>query len=234
MKIKMQYQGSDNKIYRALPEGVSVNLIPAGIAVRSIAYLIDFLIRAVVIISCGIVFSYMGNVGEGLLLLLYFIVSWGYYIYFEAKNGQTPGKKKVNLRIVQDNGLPAKLSHIVLRNLLRSADAFPFAYCLGLAVMVSGKESKRIGDWAAGTLVVYDEDPKIKMLTKEYDSKVPNFNLSTEEQQAVIAFSQRSYELSPSRQAELANILSKQLAVSDEEATQKLKEIAQYYAGQKI
>jgi len=181
-----------------------------------------------------IAFSFMGDVGTGLILLLYFTLSWGYYIYFEAKNGQTPGKKKLNLRIVQDNGLPPKLSHIVLRNLLRSADAFPFVYCLGLVVMVSGKESKRIGDWAAGTIVVYDKDPQINTLTQEYASKVPNFSLSTEEQLAVIAFSQRSSELSKSRQAELANILSKQLAVTDDEASQKLNEIAQYYAGQEI
>jgi len=230
----MQYQGLDNKTYRALPEGVSVNLAPAGIAVRSNAYLIDFLIRSGVMTVFVIAFSFMGDVGTGLILLLYFTLSWGYYIYFEAKNGQTPGKKKFNLRIVQDNGLPPKLSHIVLRNLLRSADAFPFVYCLGLVVMVSGKESKRIGDWAAGTLVVYDEDPQINALTKEYVSKVPNFNLSTEEQMAVIAFSQRSDELSTSRQAELANILSTQLAVTDDQASQKLNEIAQYYSGQEI
>lgn len=230
----MQYQGLDNKIYRTLPEGVSVNLTPAGISVRSSAYLFDFLIRSGVMTIFVIALSFMGDFGGGLMLLLYFILSWGYYIYFEAKNGQTPGKKKYNLRIVQDNGLPPKLSHIVLRNLLRSADAFPFVYCLGLIVMVSGKESKRIGDWAAGTLVVYNEEPKMLSLIKEYASKAPNFDLSTEEQLAVIDFSQRSFELSKSRQEELANILSKQLAATDDIASQTLNEIAQYYSGQEI
>ena len=232
----------DNKIYRPLPEGVSINLIPAGIAPRAMAYLIDFAIRSIIIIACAFALNAFGKSGQGILLLLYFISSWGYYIYFEAKNGQTYGKKKLNLRVIQDNGLPPQLSQIILRNLLRPADAFPFGYALGIIVMAANKEFKRIGDWAAGTLVVYQEqhiekaqnsnqtevEKTIKTLT------APTFNLSTEEQQAILAFAERSKQLSPARQAELANILSKQLHATNDDASQKLKNIAHYYAGQVV
>ncbi len=232
----MSNQTLDNKVYRPLPEGVSINLIPAGISARITAYLIDFAIRAIIMIACGFVLSAFGKSGEGILLLLYFISSWGYYIYFEAKYGQTYGKKKLNLRVIQDNGLPARLNQIILRNLLRPADAFPFGYALGIIVMAANKEFKRIGDWAAGTLVVYQESTIIHKAAPNTNIAItpPSFNLSTPEQQAILAFAERSHQLSPARQAELANILAKPLGVSDEEASLKLKEIANYYAGQTI
>ena len=230
----MKYQGLDNKIYCLLPEGVSINLIPAGITVRSCAYLYDFAIRLVIMIIIGVALSFLGDVGQGLYLLVYFFMSWGYYIFFESVYGRTPGKKKYNIRIVQDNGLPARLTHIVLRNLLRAADGFPFAYFLGLIVMGSGRNFKRIGDWVAGTLVVFDEESKNIAVSGSTVATAPKFNLSTEEQQAIIAFIERSSEFSTARQAELANILSEKLGVKGEQATKKLKEIAQYYVGQDI
>jgi uncharacterized RDD family membrane protein YckC len=239
----------DNKIYRSLPEGVSVNLTPAGITARAYAYLIDFAIRGIIIIACAFALNAFGKSGQGVLLLLYFISSWGYYIYFEAQNGQTFGKRKLNLRVIQDNGLPPQLSQIILRNLLRPADAFPFGYALGIIVMATNKEFKRIGDWAAGTLVIYQAPLQKKSqnvnqaknkskqtftnnVTHTVKITLPAFSLLTAEQQAILAFAERSHQLSPARQAELANILSPLLQAHDAAASQKLKEIANYYSGQ--
>jgi len=230
----MPYQGLDNQIYRSLPEGVSINIIPAGIAARSSAFLVDFLIRTVIFIACGFALNAFDKAGQGMFLLVYFSISWGYNIYFESLNGQTPGKKKFKLRVVQDNGLPAQLNQIVLRNLLRAADAFPFAYVIGLIVMAFGKEYKRIGDWTAGTIVVYDQPTNFKSNSGEQNSSAPPFNLSTQEQQAVLAFADRSNELSTARQEELANILADSLGVTYANANEKLKEIAHYYAGQAV
>lgn len=230
----MYQQGIDNKLARILPEGVSINIVPAGIAVRTSAYLIDFLIRAVVLIVSGILLSFLGKAGEGIFLVIYFVVTWGYYIFFELKYGQTPGKKRYNLKVVQDNGLPIQLSHAVLRNLLRSADAFPVAYILGVLTMVFGKQFKRIGDWGAGTIVIYQQ-PSATVKLPNTDVALPSpVALSTEEQQAIIAFAERSDELSTARQNELANLLVEPLAIEGEAANERLKKIAQHYVGQEI
>lgn len=232
----MQYQGIDNKFFIKLPEGVSINLMPAGIVVRSCAYFYDFFIRAIVFAILAFTFSFLGDAGEGLILITYFIITWGYYIAFEAKSGTTPGKKKFNLKVVQDNGLPATLSHIIIRNLLRPADAFPFGYCLGIATMSFSKSYKRIGDWSAGTLVIY-QDKKVESALnddKTNQEDAPSIELAIDEQSAVVDFLERSQKLSIDRQQELANILSEALNAKDTAATNKLKSMANFYLGQKI
>lgn len=233
----MASQGLDNQLSFTLPEGVSINFVPAGLIVRASAYLIDFTIRMLIIVVLGMALSVFGKAGQGLLFILYFVVSWGYYIYFEGKNGQTPGKKKFNLQVVQDNGLPTRFSHIVLRNLLRAADAFPFFYITGLSTMALNKRFKRIGDWAAGTLVVYQE-PLVKEQEKSEQVQVlaPKVQLTTEEQQTLISFAERSQSFSQARQDELAAILGTSLFPDQTEkiTSEQLKALAKYYAGQAI
>lgn len=230
----MKYQGLDNKIFCLLPEGVSVAIAPAGISIRSAAYLYDFFIRSVVFLSFAFILNFMGDAGSGINLVVYFFISWGYYIFFESRGGTTPGKKKFNLKIVQDNGLPVTLSNVIIRNLIRPADSFPFAYALGILTMVCNVQFKRIGDWAAGTIVVYEEKTKDINVSTASQGEAPSFSLTTEEQQIIIAYAEQSKSLSKPRQAELANILKELLGVQDEEASEKLKKIAQYYLGQKI
>ncbi|MEI6895714.1 MAG: RDD family protein [Colwellia sp.] len=230
----MNYQGLDNQSFYKLPEGVSISLISAGITVRSCAYLYDFIIRSVIVVLFAFALKIFGESGTGMSLIVYFCVSWGYYIFFEAKDGRTPGKKKYNLRVVQDNGLPANLQSIIIRNLLRPADSFPFAYALGIVTMACGKEFKRIGDWCAGTMVIHENNIAYEEVSSENHVSNPNIILSTEEQKVVIAFAERSSKLSPARQVELANILSDKLQVADDAANEKLKQMAQFYVGQEI
>lgn len=230
----MKYQGLDNKNFCHLPEGVSIQIIPAGVAVRASAYLYDFFIRAACMLCIFLLLKLFGQAGEGLALVVYFFLSWGYYIYFESVNGQTPGKKKFKLKVVQDNGLPVTLSNVIIRNLIRPADSFPFAYALGLITMALNVQFKRIGDWAAGTIVVYDHIETINQFSAAEQSQAPKFSLSTAEQQTIIAFAEQSQYLSEDRQAELANILAPLLHVEGEQASDKLKQIAQYYLGQEI
>lgn len=232
----MQHHGLDNKIFVKLPEGVSINLVPAGVVVRSCAYFYDFIIRALVFGLIAAVLVFLGDAGQGLMLISYFIITWGYYIALEARSGTTPGKKRYNLKIVQDNGLPATLSNIIIRNLLRPADAFPFCYCLGIITMSFNKNYKRIGDWSAGTLVIH-QDQKISSLSKNSNitqESIPKIELAIDEQQAIIQFFERSEKLSPSRQEELANILSEVLNAKDQAAADKLKNMANFYLGQKV
>lgn len=230
----MNYQGLDNQSLYKLPEGVSVKLTPAGVAARTYAYMYDFLIRSVIFAAFAFTLSFLGDTGKGITLILYFFISWGYYIFFEAKDGRTPGKKKCHLKVVQDNGLPANTQSIILRNLLRPADSFPFAYVVGIITMAFGKEFKRIGDWAAGTIVVHEHQAKHSELPKKLDARAPALILSTEEQKYIIEFAERSSLLSNERQIELANILSEKLKLEDEDAKNKLNEMAHFYVGQEV
>jgi hypothetical protein len=130
------------------------------------------------------------------------------------------------LVVVYDNGLPISLPGSLLRNLFRSIDILPFAYLTGLISILCSKRFKRLGDYVAGTMVVYHEKPlKIDELQL---SAAPTLalNMSLIEQQAVIAFAERSNQLSQDRQRELANNLSEFLGCKDDEAIIKLKSMA--------
>jgi uncharacterized RDD family membrane protein YckC len=90
-----------------------------------------------------------------LLLLSVFVVLWGYYIICEmVTSGASPGKRALGLRVIRDNGLPIGFTHSLLRNLVRIVDFLPWAYCVGLVAVFVSRRSQRLGDMAAGTLVV--------------------------------------------------------------------------------
>jgi uncharacterized RDD family membrane protein YckC len=85
---------------------------------------------------------------------------WGYYVFFEMLwNGQSPGKRWVGLRVIRGDGTPITLSESLIRNLARLVDFLPAAYGIGIVTMFIDKQSRRLGDLAAGTLVVQDRAP---------------------------------------------------------------------------
>ncbi|MCF7498630.1 MULTISPECIES: RDD family protein [unclassified Pseudoalteromonas] len=228
----MLNHGLENREYVKLPEGVDIAITPAGVVSRSYAYIIDFLFRSLIMFVVSLVFSFLGDAGQGIILIIYFITSWGYNIFFEMKNGQTPGKKRLKIRVVQDNGLPASFSQIVVRNLLRPADMLPIGYFLGLVVMMFNSRFKRIGDWAAGTMVIYDDEVEARPELPKGNIEIPVLSLSTEEQLAVLAFAERSDELSDARRSELAAILAEPFKLEGNEAQSMLIGYARFYSGQ--
>ncbi|WP_405128054.1 RDD family protein [Pseudoalteromonas sp. PB2-1] len=228
----MLNHGLENREYVKLPEGVDIAITPAGVVSRSYAYIIDFLFRSLIMFVVSLVFSLLGDAGQGIILIIYFITSWGYNIFFEMKNGQTPGKKRLKIRVVQDNGLPASFSQIVVRNLLRPADMLPIGYFLGLVVMMFNSRFKRIGDWAAGTMVIYDDEVEARPELPKGNIEIPVLSLSTEEQLAVLAFAERSDELSDARRSELAAILAEPFKLETSEAQSMLVGYARFYSGQ--
>jgi len=87
--------------------------------------------------------------------ILIFLISFGYFIFFEAfSNGQTPGKKIMGLRVVKENGEPISFLDSVIRNLLRIADMLPALNILGAFLILFTKNCKRAGDYGAGTIVI--------------------------------------------------------------------------------
>ncbi|MEX1073640.1 MAG: RDD family protein, partial [Burkholderiales bacterium] len=123
---------------------------------RALAWAIDFVLRAVVVIAVAMGAGYFGMAGWGLAFLTLFIVEWLAPAWFEVTwNGQTPGKRALGIAVLNDDGTPVRWSASLTRNLLRAVDFLPFLYGFGLAAMLANRDFKRLGDLAAGTVEVY-------------------------------------------------------------------------------
>ena len=190
------------------PEGVDLNLRVAGPVARAWAFLIDFLLTVALMVAINIVLRVLGTFGFGLTLLAFFVISWFYPVFFElAARGQTPGKRLLGLRVVHRDGTPVTAPASVLRNFLRAVDLLPIAYLVGLVTMLLDSSFRRLGDLAAGTVVIYADpvrDPAGDV--PEAAPLAPPVPLALEEQRAVIAFAERAAFLTPERAAELASI----------------------------
>jgi len=133
-------------------------LRPAGPFARALALMIDELIRWTVIGALALAFGTHGTLSIRVLLMTMFVVYWSYGVIFDLfGGGQTPGKRMQRIRVVNIDGTPIRLVASLLRNLLLFVDMLPFAYMSGLITMMVSRSFRRIGDVAAGTLVVYVE-----------------------------------------------------------------------------
>ena len=115
----------------------------------------------------------------------------------------------MGLSVVHDDGTPVGWSASLLRNLLRFVDILPFGYTLGLLSCLNHPAFKRLGDIAAGTLVVYRETTlSSRPPLPEAIPQRPPLPLYLDEQRALIAFAERHEQLSTARRQELATIVS--------------------------
>lgn len=155
------------------PENVVFGYEVAGIATRFMAALIDtilfLILQTIVFVVVFSAFSLTGIAVAGVVAALSFIFSWGYYVFFEmAWNGQTPGKYWAELRVIRRDGSPITLVESAIRNLVRPIDFLPFGYAVGVIAMFLNRDASRLGDLAAGTLVVYaHEDVTLSSLELE-------------------------------------------------------------------
>jgi hypothetical protein len=149
--------------------------------------------------------------GTWIWLILAFCVNWFYHVICElAFRGQSPGKRLLGIRVLRCDGSPVDPASSFLRNLLRFADTFFFCYPIALICMAASPGFRRIGDWAAGTLVVYTQ--KVTGLPVQplgswisaYNPVVPERSLSHEEKQAVLMFARRYPLLGEARANEIA------------------------------
>jgi uncharacterized RDD family membrane protein YckC len=152
------------------PENVTFDYDVAGIGSRFLAALADtaiILVLQLVVLGTVILLFSLANAaipfmdaGPWLLAafgMISFLLIWGYYIGFELFwNGQTPGKRWIGLRVIRLDGTPITASESIIRNLVRLIDLLPFAYGVGVVTMFINPNSRRVGDLAAGTVVVYD------------------------------------------------------------------------------
>lgn len=214
------------------PEGVELSLQVAGPVPRALAWSIDFLLRFVVYIVLLIILGQTGKLGAGLLAVVAFAMEWWYPVLFETLNhGQTPGKRLLGLRVLHDNGTPVAAAASIVRNLLRAVDFLPLFYGLGLVAMLIDRDFRRLGDLAAGTIVVHTEEAKQPRPLPEAEAVLPPVTFHREERRALLDYAERSTQLSHERSAELADLLSPITGAEGEQGVQVLHGYAAWIAG---
>ncbi|AMX03739.1 RDD family protein [Microbulbifer thermotolerans] len=214
------------------PEGVDLRAQAAGPVPRILAYGVDIFYRSLILIALAIALAFAENAGLGIWLLCSFLLEWFYPVYFEVMHGgQTPGKKAFGLVVVNDNLTPISWSASLLRNLLRFADFLPFAYAAGVVSMTLGRHFQRLGDLAAGTLVVYRRESKAPQTLPDVTPLPPPRGLQLQDQQALISLIERSGELSEARQRELAELLEPLTGKKERAALDYLRAVGTWLLG---
>ncbi len=164
-----------------LPEGVDFALPLAGPMARFLALLVDFLVEMAICYVLGTVLQVLAvlsfDVMRALFVLMYFLVPMLYGVVCEWwLRGQTIGKRMMRLRVMDATGLRLRFSQVLLRNLLRPVDSLPACYLVGGAAFFLSRRGQRLGDLAAGTIVVRlpedDDEPDLSPLgeTGKYNS----------------------------------------------------------------
>lgn len=188
------------------PERVDLGYALAGIGSRFLAAILDTVILSVLTVvvlvlgflGLGLAFRLLerlfgvdsrgasGALALAITLVLSFLVLWGYYVFFEMVwHGQSPGKRAVGIRVIKDGGYPIGFADSLVRNVLRLIDFLPAYYSIGAIVMFIDRRSRRLGDLAAGTVVVKERhDLGLETLSRtrlagerdQRDDPVPNLS----------------------------------------------------------
>ena len=227
----------DTVVSAETPEGIAIELRPAGLSSRCYAYLLDQLIRFGIWYAIVIATSIMGGFGLGLMLIVLFVLEWIYPVIFELSRwGATPGKRVLGIKVVMDNGLPVTPAASITRNLLRAADFMPALYGFGIVSMMLRKDFKRLGDIAANTLVVYRAPAAPKIAIDDIEPLAPVRPLPPEDQAAVVALAARAARLTPERLDELAALaawVSGDAGRSGPQVTRRVLAVAHWLLGRR-
>jgi uncharacterized RDD family membrane protein YckC len=220
------------------PEGIALSLRPAGVVSRALAYAVDFGIRLGLFFVIAMIAGVLGGMGTAVLLISYFGLEWFYPVVFElALGGATPGKRMMGIQVVMDSGLPVTPGASIIRNLLRAADFLPFIYAAGAACMLLRPDFKRLGDLAAGTLVVYAESVRLHGEVPASEPLAPARPLAQREQVAILAWAGRATRLTPERLEELARMAAPVIPAANGnakgDATPRLLGLAQWVLGRR-
>ncbi len=216
------------------PEGVALHLRCAGVVPRALAWGIDFSIRMAGISAVTMFLGLLGGAGIGIAMVVMFLVYWAYPIVFEVwQDGQTPGKRSLGLKVVNDNGTPVTWLPSVVRNLMRTVDMLPMLYGFGIASGLLDPAGRRLGDHVAGTVVVYAEREPARPPAPDAAPQRPPLPLQLDEQRAIIAYAERAPQTTPERQAELAEVLAPLTGARGERAVAAVLGMANYLLGRR-
>ena len=213
----MEYE---DRITIATPEGVDLELTLAGVGSRFVSALVDLLLQTALllgVVGLGALAGGLGGGGFGLavVFLASFLVFAGYDVGFEVlASGRTPGKRLNGLRVVRTDGSPVTFFTSAVRNALRLVDFLPSAYLVGIVSILVTRQNQRLGDVAAGTLVVRElgaprelGPPSLRAQATSWDVTA----VTAEELTAVRSFLARRYELTSQARYQLGDELARAL-----------------------
>jgi uncharacterized RDD family membrane protein YckC len=223
----------DTDVAIETPEHIVFHYRLAGPARRAIACAIDLAACYGVVLALGLLVvlaffrdfatGHLGSsakAGSGVILVALFAAQWIYFVVWEATTGQTLGKKAMGIRVLAENGRPIGWRAAAIRNLLRAADALPTAYLVGLLSMSMSSRFQRLGDLAAGTIVVVPEAAGVASpielsppaRPKELATLPDNVSLDADEREAIELFLRRRFTLGVARELELADMIAGPIA----------------------
>lgn len=188
---------------------------------RFAAYLLDLAILACMVMTAllaSLLLSLGSPSGMGMALVAYFLLTWGYSAGFEGLfNGQTPGKRVLGMRVISEGGMPITGAQAVLRSVVGAVDGLvPFCYIPGLTSMLMTRRFQRLGDLAAGTMVVVErqtagaglvkvEGPRIRSLLDRLPLRIAAGSALA---RALSDYVRRRHRFSPDQREELAEPLA--------------------------
>ncbi len=197
------------------PEQIALELPLAGIGSRFLAMAIDTLIQAALYLIVGVIFFLVLGLGASMVwylprsvgpavgIFILFAIYWGYFAIFEILwKGQTPGKRFTGIRVIKESGRPINAFEAVGRNLMRAVDGLPGIYGVGLVCMMCNRQSRRLGDFVAGTVVVHEKPTEEVRpswsTTTESNSATPGPAHATADELVLIeTYLSRRFELHP-------------------------------------
>ncbi|HPE35728.1 MAG TPA: RDD family protein [Spirochaetales bacterium] len=214
----------DTLVAARTPEGIEYELKPAGLMARAVAYLVDTLISGAIFTVGAMILTLGAKItGQWIIYLFMFAITWFYHVSFEVfGGGRTPGKRTMGLRVVMPDGSPVSPGASFLRNVLRFADTFMSLYHIAFLTMTASRDFRRLGDHAAGTLVVYARtdtslDRRARIAWPDWVPTIqPPRALSNRERQTILAFARRYPWLGLLRANEIAAGYARTLGLSDE------------------
>ncbi len=219
----------EDRVEIVTPEGVTLHLTLAGLGSRALAAMIDTLFKLLILVA--LVAAFFGGaavvgaelslgdprgavlVGYAIAVVLIFIVNFFYDVLFETlASGRTPGKKAQGLKVVQVGGAPVRFTSSAVRNIVRIVDSLPTAYAVGMISILATSKNQRLGDLAAGTMVIREVSGSMEQVFK---APVPRggraegdvWDVSTvtaEDLSTVRQFLERRLTLTPEARARLA------------------------------
>ncbi len=196
------------------PEQIALELPLAGIGSRFLAMTIDTLIQFAAYLIVGLIVILVTvessvlmflphTIGPALAIFILFSIYWGYFAIFEIVwKGQTPGKRYTKIRVIKESGRPINAFEAIGRNLMRAVDGLPGIYGVGLVVMMMNRQSRRLGDFVAGTVVVHERPtdevkPSWSTATQSHGTPVELHNVTADDLLLIETYLHRRWELDP-------------------------------------
>lgn len=217
------------------PEHVHIRLEPAGAGSRFLAILIDSIIALAIGTTIGSIGARFMPLGMAMafFITVQFLVTWSWHLFFEVRRqGRTPGKRMLRIRVVDARGLPVSLYQSLVRNITRVLDFAPAFYGVGAVVTLLSPAHRRLGDIVADTIVVRDAQPlayrgtlaavrRFNSLRTPRVLRLMRHRISLEEREFLLTLCMRAERMSPAARydlfEEVAAVYREKLGIEEEQ-----------------